>query len=69
MAFRRRIIWTSVAIGVVLTISALSTVVAQAQGRGQQAPAYKPAAGAKDLRAVLFNWTYELENISTQIRH
>ena len=56
MAFRRRIIWTSVAIGVVLTISGMST--ARAQGRGANGPPYTPAAGAKDLRAVLFNWTW-----------
>src|SRR5262249_36121562 len=60
MTFRRRIIWTSVAIGGVLTISALSTAGAQAQGRGQQGPPYRPAAGAKDLRAVLFNWTWAM---------
>ncbi len=55
MAFRRRMIWTSVAIGVVLTISALSTASAQAPGANRQAgPPYRPAAGAKDLRAVLF---------------
>ena len=34
---------------------------AQAPGRGRQAgPPYRPAAGAKDLRAVLFNWTWYL---------
>jgi hypothetical protein len=60
MDFRRKIIWTSVAIAAVLIISALSTADAQAQGRGQQPPAYKPAAGAKDLRAVLFNWTWAM---------
>ena len=54
MAFRRRMIWTSVAIGVVLTISALSTASAQAPGGRQAGPPYRPAAGAKDLRAVLF---------------
>jgi hypothetical protein len=55
----RRIIWTRVVIGVVLTISALSTASAQAPGRGRQAgPPYRPAAGAKDLRSVLFNWTW-----------
>jgi len=58
MAFRRRIIWTSVAIGVGLTISALSTAGAQAQGRSEPPPPYRPAAGARDLRAVLFNWTW-----------
>ena len=28
----------------------------QGQGRGRGAPPYTPAAGAKDLKAVLFNW-------------
>jgi hypothetical protein len=55
----RRIIWTRIVPGVVLTIGALSTANAQAPGRGRQAgPLYRPAAGAKDLRAVLFNWTW-----------
>src|SRR6266566_464563 len=59
MAFRRRIIWTSIAIGVALTISALSTAGAQAPGANREPPPpYRPAAGAKDLRAVLFNWTW-----------
>ena len=58
MAFRRRIFWTSVAIGVVLTVSALSTAGAQAQGRSEPPPPYRPASSAKDLRAVLFNWTW-----------
>jgi hypothetical protein len=54
MAFRRRIMWTSVAIGVVLIISALSTADALAQGANRQAgPPYRPAAGAKGLRSVL----------------
>ena len=61
MAFRRRIIWTRVAIGVVLTISALSTADAQAPGANREPPPpYRPAAGAKDLRAVLFNWTWHM---------
>src|ERR671925_506374 len=59
MAFRRRTIWTRVAIGVVLTISTLSTASAQAPGaKREPPPPYRPAAGAKDLRAVLFNWTW-----------
>jgi len=61
MAFRRRIIWTAVAIAVVLTISALSTASAQAPGANREPPPpYRPAAGAKDLRAVLFNWTWHM---------
>jgi hypothetical protein len=47
------------AIAVVLTISALSTAAAQApRGNREQPPPYRPEAGAKDLRAVLFNWTW-----------
>ena len=59
MGFRRRIIWTRIAIGVVLTISAVSTVSAQAPGR-QAGPPYRPAGGAKDLRAVLFQWPWAM---------
>src|SRR5207253_6461794 len=55
MAFRRRMIWTSVAIGVVLTISTLSTASAQGPRGGSPEP-YTPAKDAKDLKAVLFNW-------------
>ncbi len=46
-----------VALGIVLTISGLLTAGAQAQFGGGPPP-YTPAAGAKDLRAVLFNWTW-----------
>src|SRR5438105_281070 len=55
MAFRRRMIWTSVAIGVVLTISTLSTASAQGPRGGVPEP-YTPASDATDLKAVLFNW-------------
>ena len=62
MAFRT--IWTSSALAIVVKLPALSGVpsaapmTASAQGgRGGQQPPYTPAAGAKDLRAVLFNWT------------
>ena len=30
------------------------------RGRGGGAPAYTPAAGARDLRSVLFNWGWHL---------
>src|SRR5437867_6921625 len=55
MAFRRRMIGTSVAIGVVLTISALSRASAQGPRGGVPEP-YTPARDATDLKAVLFNW-------------
>jgi hypothetical protein len=58
MASRRMIFGTSIAIGVVLTIGALSPAVARAQGFGDYPVIYRPAKGAKDLRAVLFNWTW-----------
>src|SRR5437867_11034856 len=82
MTFPSRIIWTTVAIAAVLTMSMPSTASAQAPGggggqaaggRGAGAgggaqgggrggrgggPQYTPAAGAKDLKAVLFNWAW-----------
>jgi len=56
MAFRRDMMRTGVALGIVLAISGLFTAGAQAQGRGGPPP-YTLAPGAKDLRAVLFAWT------------
>ncbi len=56
MTFRRKIFGTSVAIAVALTIGAPSS--AFAQGRGGGAPPYTPEPGAKDLKAVLFNWAW-----------
>jgi hypothetical protein len=58
MASRRRILGTRIALGVVLTISALAPAAAWAQGFGDYPVIYRPAKGAKDLRAVLFNWTW-----------
>ena len=58
MSFRRRIIWTRIAIGVVLAIGGpLLTAGAQAP-RGRVAEPYTPAADAKDLKAVLFKWMW-----------
>ena len=54
MAIRQRTIFTRVAIGIVLTLSTLST--ARAQGRVPEP--YTPAADAKDLKAVLFKWMW-----------
>ena len=42
-----------------LAVSAVSQASPQAPGGLREPPApYRPAAGAKDLRAVLFNWTW-----------
>jgi hypothetical protein len=53
MNFRR-----SVEIGAVLTIGALLPAATRAQGFGDYPVIYRPAKDAKDLRAVLFNWTW-----------
>jgi hypothetical protein len=73
MAFPRNVFWTSVAVAAALTFGLPSTLGAQAagagpgaqaaagqrQGRGRGgAPRYTPAPGAKDLKAVLFNWAW-----------
>src|SRR5579859_2909338 len=72
MTTLRKIFGTSVAIAAALTISAPSLAFAQApaaeatQGGAQAGgrpgrgggPRYTPAAGAKDLKAVLFNWAW-----------
>jgi hypothetical protein len=47
----------NVALGIALMGSGLLTAGAHAQGFGGGPPPYTPAPGAKDLRAVLFNWT------------
>ena len=68
MAVLKKIFGTSIAIAVALTISE-SSVFAQAEGgapaapargggRGRGAPPYTPAAGANDLKSVLFNWAW-----------
>ena len=69
MASLKGMMWTSVAIAVALTISEPSSTFAQAgaappaqgaqgggRGRGAAPPPFTPAPGAKDLKAVLFNW-------------
>ena len=74
MKFGRGSHWTPAAFALVLAIGVASTPGAQqapapAQGQGGgQAPAggqgrgggapYTPAAGAKDLRATIFNWMW-----------
>src|SRR6266513_1007119 len=71
MAFRKRMMGTSVAIAATLVIGVPSLSSAQARGaapaagaqapaqgrgRGPAAPPFTPPAGAKDLKSVLFNW-------------
>src|SRR5579871_3908934 len=51
------------AIAVALTLSAPSSALAQGGGQGGGggrggAPRYTPAAGAKDLKSILFNWAW-----------
>jgi hypothetical protein len=52
-------IGAAVALGIAFTFGAPPTAAAQGRGGGggQQ---YTPAAGARDLRSVLFNWTWHL---------
>ncbi len=57
MSLRPGMIWTRVALAIVFTIGAASTVVAQPP-RGPVPEPYTPAADAKDLKAVLFKWMW-----------
>jgi hypothetical protein len=58
MDFRRRIGWTSVALGAVLAIGVPVTAGAQAPPGAATTEPYTPAKDAKDLKAVLFNWMW-----------
>jgi hypothetical protein len=58
MASQPRMPWVRIATGVVLAVGALLPAGARAQGFGDYPVIYRPAKGAKDLRAVLFNWTW-----------
>src|SRR5437016_5069962 len=57
MGYRRSMIGTRIAIGVVLTIGGSLTANAQARGGANPEP-YTPTADAKDLKAVLFRWMW-----------
>ena len=57
MSFRRGMIWARVALAIVFTIGGPFRAGAQAR-RGGVAEPYTPAADAKDLKAVLFNWMW-----------
>jgi len=57
MSFRRKIIWTRVALAIVVAVA--GGLTAGAQGRGWEVPGpYTPTADAKDLKAVLFKWMW-----------
>jgi hypothetical protein len=57
----RRMQWTTVALGAVLSLGVLSTASAQPPaGAKEPPPPYRPAKDARDLRSVLFNWTWHL---------
>jgi hypothetical protein len=74
MAVLSKVFEISIAIAVALTVGAPSSAFAQAAGAASEAPAqgglgggrggraaaplYTPAPGAKDLKAVLFNWAW-----------
>ena len=60
MAFPRKINLLRVAMGAALALSALSTASAQEPTAKEPPPPYRPAPGAKDLRSVLFNWTWHM---------
>lgn len=49
---------TSAALAVVLMLSTPPNAGAQGQAKGKGTQLYTPAAGAKDLKAVLFNWAW-----------
>jgi len=59
MALQRKPVWARIAVAAAFLIGALAPVGAQAQfGFPDPPPPYRPAKDAKDLRAVLFNWTW-----------
>ena len=56
MSFRR-----SIATGAFAAVVAMSSVLpAGAQGFGGGPPPYTPEPGAKDLKSVLYNWTWHM---------
>src|SRR5215468_4867984 len=67
MDFRRRINWTRVAFVVVLAIGLPWTAGAQGQRAGNaNAEPYTPSANAKDLKAVLFKWMWNMGMLKGQ---
>jgi hypothetical protein len=60
MVIRRRAIGLRVMLGTILAIGASLTAHAQLGFPPQAPPAYTPAKDAKDLKAVLYNWTWHM---------
>jgi len=61
MAFPRRMTRTTTALAFLIVSGVLTAGVLAQRGPGPEPPPpYRPAAGAKDLRSVLFNWTWHL---------
>jgi hypothetical protein len=58
MASRQRNVWKKIAIGVGFSVGLLATASAQEFEFRDPPPPYRPAKDAKDLRSVLFNWTW-----------
>jgi len=63
MSFRRS--FTACALGVVVAMTSVSPADAQGRGGGgggfgRGGGSYTPEAGARDLKAVLFNWTWHM---------
>src|SRR4249920_1945039 len=60
MDVRREMLGFSGAVALALAAAAPLTATAQAGFPPQAPPSYTPAAAAKDLKAVLFNWTWHM---------
>ena len=60
MDFRREMLGFSGAVALVLAAAAPLTASAQGGFPPPAPPPYTPAADAKDLKAVLFNWTWHM---------
>ena len=65
MSFRRKIIWTRIALAVFVMV--VGGLRAGAQGHSWEVPGpYTPKADAKDLKAVLFKWMWNMGMLKGQ---